>query len=346
MTGFRAVVAAVLVAVATTACTASADNPPAAADDAARAGARAFLESYVEPDGRVVRRDQGGDTVSEGQAYALLLATAAGDHDRVTRVWRWTAANLRRPDGLLSWRWVGGKVEDPNSATDADLDAARALVLAGDRFVDPALAADGRTLARAVLDHATVEVAGERVLVAGNWATTAPYRVNPSYLSPAATTLLRRATEDPRWDEVARTGRAQLRSLLATGDLPPDWAQVDDRARVTPTALDPNPVQYGLDAARVAPRFAESCAAEDRTLAAGAAPTEDFAAVHALDGTPRADWQHPLTLVAAAAADPSHRADLLARAAELDRETPTYYGAAWAALGPVLLTTTLLAPCG
>ena len=42
-----------------------------------------FLDAYVDPDGRVVRRDQGGDTVSEGQAYALLLATAVGDEATV-----------------------------------------------------------------------------------------------------------------------------------------------------------------------------------------------------------------------------------------------------------------------
>ena len=32
-----------------------------------------FLDEYVEPDGRVVRRDEGGDVVSEGQAYGMLI---------------------------------------------------------------------------------------------------------------------------------------------------------------------------------------------------------------------------------------------------------------------------------
>jgi endo-1,4-beta-D-glucanase Y len=66
--------------------------------------AERFLDRYVEDDGRVVRHDQGGDTVSEGQAYALLLAVAADDEERFARVWRWTDANLRRHDGLLAWR--------------------------------------------------------------------------------------------------------------------------------------------------------------------------------------------------------------------------------------------------
>src|SRR5687768_9451710 len=71
----------------------------------ATAAGRAFLDTYVEPDGRVVRRDEGGDTVSEGQAYALLIAVALGDRQRFEAVWSWTRDHLRRPDGLLSWRW-------------------------------------------------------------------------------------------------------------------------------------------------------------------------------------------------------------------------------------------------
>lgn len=58
----------------------------------------------VDPDGRVVRHDQGGDTVSEGQAYAMLVAVAVGDHDTFTRVWAWTQQHLRRPAETLSWR--------------------------------------------------------------------------------------------------------------------------------------------------------------------------------------------------------------------------------------------------
>ena len=37
-------------------------------EETARITGRGFLDEYVEPDGRVVRRDEGGDVVSEGQA--------------------------------------------------------------------------------------------------------------------------------------------------------------------------------------------------------------------------------------------------------------------------------------
>src|SRR5262249_137105 len=87
----------------------------------------AFLNPFVGANGRVVRRDQGGDTVSEGQAYAMLIAVATGRRSTFERVWRWTRVHLQRPDGLLSWHWQDGKVSDAQPAADADLDAAHAL---------------------------------------------------------------------------------------------------------------------------------------------------------------------------------------------------------------------------
>lgn len=53
-------------------------DPVTSANEQAVAASEAFLKRYVDPDGRVVRRDRGGDTVSEGQAYAMLVAVATG----------------------------------------------------------------------------------------------------------------------------------------------------------------------------------------------------------------------------------------------------------------------------
>src|SRR5579875_560781 len=100
----RGAAALVAAAVLTAACSArSASGTPARAGDAA-----AFLATYVTTDGRVVRPDQGGDTVSEGQAYALLIAEASGDAARFATVWNWTRTHLLRPDGLLAWHWEHG----------------------------------------------------------------------------------------------------------------------------------------------------------------------------------------------------------------------------------------------
>lgn len=320
-----------------------------------RAAAAHFLAAYVDDDGRVVRRDQGGDTVSEGQAYGLLLAVQAGDEDAVHRIWSWTSQHLVRPDGLLSWRWEGGSVVDDNSAADADLYAAHALVLAGERFDSDELRSAGTDLARAVLDHETVVTGAGRVLLAGNWAwTSRPWVVNPSYSVPLSVDVLADAVPDGRWAELRAGSAAVLRQLLTRAPLPPDWAEVadDGSATAVPSPSGGSGVEsrtgFGLDAARVVVQQASSCAADDRAEVAPVAAVlvrdpADVRGRYDLHGSATVDWSHPLALVAAAAAagadgDASRERALLTAAGALDAAHPTYYGAAWVALGAGLLT--------
>ncbi|SDU83393.1 endoglucanase [Microlunatus sagamiharensis] len=334
------------------------DPSPTLRQLTAEEAGQAFLSGYVDPDGRVVRRDQGGDTVSEGQAYAMLVAAAVGDRTTFTSVWSWTRANLLRPDGTLSWRWADGAVVDPESASDADLDAARALVVAGDRFDDPSLTDAGTTLGTAILDAETVETKLGRVLTAGTWATAEPYAYNPSYASPAAYDVLAKASDDQRWAELEEGSRAATTRVLAATDLPPDWAQVHADGRVDPmpgaAGRGNDGVRYGYDATRLPLRYAESCSAEDQALAARLAP-----ALGRFGGSPAARdlGGQPLTAdssvvavaaeaaVAASTGDQASADAALVRADHLQQQVPTYYGGAWDALGRMLLTDPVLGGC-
>ncbi|WP_100499008.1 glycosyl hydrolase family 8 [Geodermatophilus chilensis] len=322
---------------------------------AAEAG-RAFLTGYVDEDGRVVRSDQGGDTVSEGQAYAMLVAVGLGDAETFESVWIWTRENLQRPDGLLSWRWADGAVVDESSASDADLDAARALVLAGGQFGRPEYTTAGLDLGRAVLDLETVQTAAGRILIAGQWATTAPYPYNPSYASPGATAVLAEASGDPRWTELAVGSRAVTRSLLDQAPLPPDWAQVhaDGRVEAMPGAMGRGQsVRYGYDATRTPIRFAESCDPADRALAAAVVGPLDRGGDTAeldLGGSPVAPGASVVAATGqaaavAAAGDTVRAAEELVDADHLAQSVPSYYGAAWAALGRLVLTDDVLGGC-
>ena len=312
-----------------------------------------FLDRYVTPDGRVVRPDQGGDTVSEGQAYALLVAVAAGDEARFDTVWDWTRRNLQRSDGLLSWHWRGGGVVDPQPAADADVDAARALTRAADRFSRPDLRAEATRIARGVMDGEVVTAAGRTALAAGPWAVPSG-TVNPGYFSPCGAIELARVTGDASWDALAGDAVALLDGLTAGGRrLPSDWAHLDGAGTLQATSApgDGAGVRYGLDAARVAARLAERCTADGETgdrarrLAAALWPTlahlpADGAGIaYHLDGTLAVsdDDRNPAGLVAAASAasaagDGPASARLLGEAADLDRRAPSYYGAAWLAL--------------
>jgi endoglucanase len=337
MRGAIAVVAGVVLACAAVALATS-------GEEGRQGPAERFLERYVDDDGRVVRRDQGGDTVSEGQAYALLLAVAAGDEDRFARVWDWTSRHLRRPDGLLAWHWADGRVADPEPAADADLDAARALLAAGRRFDEPRYAEAGRALGRAIGRHETTVEAGKTVLAAGPWAREEAV-VNPSYWSPRAYAAL-------GLRDVAAASRRLLLRLGERG-LPPDWARVEPWGIDPAFSADGAAPAYSFDAVRVPIRLAESCHPADRAAAARMWPllqTEPGASKRALDGRPLAGDEHPAMLAGAAAAafaaGARRSADrLLARAERLDAERPTYYGAALIALTRTTLYTDALGGC-
>jgi endoglucanase len=336
------------------------DDEPARtseADEAARAAAGSFLDRYVQDDGRVVRPDQGGDTVSEGQSYGLVIAQVAKDDETFGRVWEWTKRHLQRPDGLLASHADARTVLDPAPASDADLVTAWAL----QRATGPDAAAyrrEGLRLASAVLALETTTRAGTRMLAAGPWATGSPVTLNPSYWMFNAFEDLGRETGDPRWQELASGSLTLLRGLSEGGaKLPPDWARVDGTA-VAPTAA-PNGqaagVQYGLDAQRAVVWLAAACDGAARRLAAGWWPTlSDAGRSRALALTPdgasvRPDAHATALVGSAAAADaaghPTERDRLLDEAARVDAAHPTYYGAAWVAIGRAILTTDSLGGC-
>jgi endoglucanase len=205
-----------------------------------------------------------------------------------------------------------------------------------------------------VLDHETVSTAVGRVLTAGSWATQAPCPVNPSYQSPRAVDVLRRATADARYDELRAGSQVVVRAVVAGGRLPPDWVRVDADGTVTAIpAPDGTGPAFGLDAARLPVRLAESCDPADRAMAtrlrwALVNRPDPAVGVSALDGRPLVDWRHPLALIAGAAAaidDPAAAGTLLDQADDLHREHASYYGAAWAALGRLMLTTSRLGGC-
>jgi endoglucanase len=327
--------------------------------DKAVAAAQHFLNRYVTPDGRVSRLDQGGDTVGEGQAYGMLLAAAIGDSRRFDAIWGWTKSNLRRADGLISFLWAHGRVQDPQAASDADLDASRALLLAACRFHRPALRQEGLQLGNSIMRVEVASFRGAPVLTAGPWAVTPPVTVDPSYFSPATFAALRAASGDGRWSSLAASSRSITSALMAAPSrLPPDWARLEGDKPVpigSPSAPQ-TPPRFGFDAVRTLVRMAEDPNPAGRQIAARAWPVFEgqdptkLPVEHDLSGRPIGNILHPVVLVAAAgAADAAGQAaardGLLDEAETLDRRSPTYYGAAWVALGRLMLTTKLLDAC-
>jgi endo-1,4-beta-D-glucanase Y len=341
-----------LVAVGVVAC--GAGSPPSQRKLAHR-DAAAFLARFVDPNGRVVRRDQGGDTVSEGQAYAMKLALAIGDRKTFRRVWGWTRHHMQRGDGLLSWRWAGGGVADRQPAADADLDAAHALALAAQRFGRRKLAAQARRIGRTLRATETVNTPAGGALVAGPWARSEGV-VNPSYADPRAFTALARLGDRASWGRLARASTRMVAATAGRKSLPPDWARASGRDAVASGAPGkPGPPTYSWDAVRVPIRFAGACSADRRRIAASLWPRlsrEPGVLPRALRGAPLHGAQKSSAglagaAAAAAAAGKSGTARaLLDEASSLERDHPTYYGSALVALTRVSVMTHMLGRCG
>ena len=333
---------------------------PARQNSTAQRSASAFLAAYVRPDGRVARPDQGNDTVSEGQAYGLLLAEVANEPAVFGRIWQWTQDHLQLPGGLFGYHAdAAGHLLSAQPASDADLLIGWALL----RYQGPDAAGRhqaGQKVAAAVLrQEVTTGPGGTPVLTAGPWATGRPASLDPSYWALPALTGLARLTGNQQWQQLADGAVALTNRLTASGrNLPPDWAQLIDGGALTPVpAPDGSEPQaeYGLDAQRTVVWFAVSCDPRARTLAGRwwallRQPGRAGAQALLPSGIIINPAAAPLPLVAAAAAaqaagQPSAGRRLLQRASAQQRRYPTYYGGAWAALGPALLSGGRVGAC-
>jgi endoglucanase len=332
----------------------SASKPEKPAD----AAGHRFLDRYVASDGRVRRIDQGDDTVGEGQAYGMLIAAGVGDSERFDLIWKWTKDNLRRKDGLISFLWRDGKVQDPQAASDTDVDATRALLVAACRFHRPGLRKEALDLGKAILDVETASFQGKPVLTAGPWATKNPIMLNPSYFSPAAFAAVGEASGDGKWGSLAASSRSVTDSLMqGPSKLPPDWARIQGDKPVPVGSADGHGTpKFSFDAVRTLVRFAEDPDPAGRQIAARAWPVfegqdpNNLPVEHDLTGKPVGDTMNPVVQVSAAgaadAAGKTAERDRFLKAAEaLDKRQPTYYGAAWVAIGRMMLTTNKLDAC-
>jgi endoglucanase len=171
---------------------------------------QSYGRHFIKSNGQVIIPEEGGGTISEAQAYALLRAVWANDPAVFNRVYAFTYNKLSRVhkhgDHLLSWRWGrlpdgSWGVLDANSATDGDLDYALALVLAHrlewrapgglPDYLEEARRVQGDILAKEVV----ALPGGETLLTPGNWhEPQPPCLVNPSYFSPAAYRLFASAS--------------------------------------------------------------------------------------------------------------------------------------------------------
>lgn len=234
---------------------------------------------YLEPGTlRSLDKQRDNVTTSEGQSYTMLRSVWLDDKETFDAAWQWTKDNLQRDEDLLT-SWLFGERPDGtygvlvdqggyNSATDADVDIALALLFASARWNQDSYFGDAIGIIRDIWDKEVMVIAGRPYLLANNVEKTErkSYAItNPSYFAPYAYKIFAKIDPARDWLGLASTSYEvaleSMRSPLDKGGsagLPPDWLGLDKRTGEI-VLIDPEmglTTNYSYDALRTPWRFA------------------------------------------------------------------------------------------
>ncbi len=221
----------------------------------------AFVDTNCGGGRARVKFDDPNFTVSEGIAYGMLLAAYANDKELLDGLWKYYKSH-RNANGVMHWKIKGcDTVDGQNGATDAELDVAIALIVAGKRFGNSGeinYDNDAKELIAAMKQH-EIE-AGTFVLKPGD-AWGGSDNTNPSYFAPGYFRVYGEFTNDVQfWNNVTQKSYAVLNANLSVNNavdcLVSDWCKADGSySDIVPWAFNSGKSFY-YDAARTPWRIA------------------------------------------------------------------------------------------
>ncbi len=184
------------------------------------------LQRYASSSGMIKSRP--GGTVSESQAYGLIMAVGMDDKVTFDQIWNWTESSLQRKTGTFSWIWIDGKVIDQNVATDADQDIAYALILAYEKWGDERYRTSALHVLQGMWTELTKVTGGIRYVTAGNWTSSDPGGavINPSYLSPYLYSVFAEFDSRYDWESLIESSYIALNKCRGAAGLPQDWCKI------------------------------------------------------------------------------------------------------------------------
>lgn len=208
---------------------------------------KSYAATFMDNQVRVIDHDAGDRTTSEGQAYGMFFALVANDRTRFAGIVHWTELNLASGDltsHLPAWSW--GKsannkwgVLDSNSASDADLWMAYALLEAGAAWNDAHYTWLGTALAKRIAAEEVAQIPGfGPVLLPGpkGFRIKESYRLNPSYLPLQVLVLLGHELPDGPWQQIAEKVPDILRGSAPSG-FACDWVEFRPGKGVVPASV-------------------------------------------------------------------------------------------------------------
>lgn len=193
---------------------------------------------------------QGGSVVSEGIAYGMLLAVYFDDETLFDGLWKYWSARPAKGT-LMTWIYdiTGSTAKSAGSATDADEDAAFALLMAS--HVWPGTASYATNAASLINDIYSddIDPTSHLPTYGTNAGTTSGNPTNPSYFAPAYYRLF--AATQPGFNTVVTSVYSAINSgaISGTNGLVAAWCS--GNCTTSGSGNYPNGGDYQYDAHRV-----------------------------------------------------------------------------------------------
>lgn len=190
-----------------------------------------YKKEFISPEGRVMDPERGDITTSEGQSYILQRSVAVNDQKTFKLTYSWTKENLQRKDKLFSWIWGRStkdkyQILDRNSAADADVNIAFALVLAYERWKDKKYLKEAQPIISSIWSNETKQIGKYRVLMPGFIQTRVDkIEINPSYFHPYAFKFFKKYDKWHNWNKITDSSYYYVMTSSAKTEtgLPPNW---------------------------------------------------------------------------------------------------------------------------
>jgi endo-1,4-beta-D-glucanase Y len=251
---------------------------------------------------KVIRPENGNDTVSEGIGYGMLIAVYVGDHTLFDGLWGY--AQTQMSGGLMNWcipAGGGSCSASGGSATDADEDMAFALIQAGKRW-GGTYASAASTMISAIWSK---DIDGSSKIPTGgsNYGSTSSKPTNPSYFAPAFYKAFASVDAGHDWNGVATASYSALSSIAAKASkagLVPAWCGSNCTSVSSNGGADDSVYQYdahrvpwrfGIDACWNSATTGKTFLMNNASFFAGVAQTGvgRIADIYTLSGTPNSD---------------------------------------------------------
>lgn len=220
-----------------------------------------YKQNYFEPESnRTLDKQRDNITTSEGQSYSMLRAVWSDDKSAFDASWKWTKDNLDRPNDRL-FSWLYGRANDGtygiikekggmNTATDADIDIAVALLFASKRWGDTTYFDDAKSIIEDIWEKEVLIINNEPYIVASSTETVSDSEtavVNPSYLAPYAYRMFAKVDSNHDWNKVVDTSYAIIQTSAesnldksSSAGLPPDWVYINKKSGIITPATGTN----------------------------------------------------------------------------------------------------------